>query len=205
MSGSQPQTASSAEAPLRLSKVSAKKAQEIYDRFELEGESVSLADDSHTPSQFLSLLIDHARYEDAVKFLAHSLPAREAVWWACVSARTMVNEGSGAEIRSAVEVAERWVYEPTEPNRRAAEKVAEKTNFRHPASWAAIAAFWSGGSVSDEGETPVPPPPYLYAHAVSGAVTLAAVLEDPDNAGDKFKLFLRQGVDIANGGNGQVS
>lgn len=188
-----------------LSKVSAKTAKDIYQHYNIDEECVALDTEGLSPEKFIDVLIENERYEHAVAFLAHALPRRESVWWACISARSIMTEGGDATLEAALKAAERWVFEPTEKHRREAEMLAEKTKYKHPASWAAVAAFWSGDSVTDEGEPPVPPPAYLYAHAVSGAVTLSAVGTDPDGAPDRFKLFIRQGLDIANGGNGRVS
>lgn len=188
-----------------LSKVGAKKACEIYQHYDIDEECLALDEGGKaTPLHFIKALMDNKRYEHAVAFLAHALPKRESVWWACVSARSVVAEGDGI-LDVALKSAEKWVYEPTEPNRRAAEKLAEKTKYKHPASWAAMAAFWSGSSITGEDEPPVPPPPFLFAHAVSGAITLAAVGTDPDAAPGRFELFIRQGLDIGQGGNGRIS
>ena len=39
-----------------------------------------------------------------------------------------------------------------------------------PGVWVALAAGWSGGSMSDVGLTPVAPPPYLTPRAINAAV-----------------------------------
>ena len=44
--------------------------------------------------------------------------------------------------------AERWTADPNEQNRREAQAAAEKLEFGTAASWAAISAFWSGGSMA---------------------------------------------------------
>jgi hypothetical protein len=54
------------------------------------------------------------------------------------------------------------------------------------------------------GEPEVPPPAYLYAHAVAGSISLAAAMVDPENIEDNYKLMLAQGIDLARGGNGMV-
>src|SRR5262249_60276058 len=75
----------------------------------------------------------------------------------------------------AVAAAEAWVYKPTEENRRAAMSKAQATQFDTPCAWAAVAAFWSGGSMAPPDVPVVPPPPFLIGRAVSGAVMRAAV------------------------------
>jgi len=51
----------------------------------------------------------------------------------------------------------------------------------------------------------MPAPPYLYAHAVAGAISMAAFLPTPDDAAAHYQLFVRQGLDLAAGGRGEVS
>ena len=192
--------------PESLRKVNAPRAQDIYQHFDLTEDAAGIDDGEQPPAAFLNQLIEEGHYEDATRFLAHAMPKREAVWWACLAARTVtLREDAAADHVSALKAAEAWVFEPTETNRRTAEKLAEKTSFKHPSSWAAIAAFWSGASITGEDEPPVPPPPHLYAHAVTGAIMLAAALDNPDHIKPKLDAFLKQGIDIANGGNGQIS
>ena len=201
-------TASSTQTravPQSLRKINVRQASEIYQHFELTAEAATLEDDTLAPEACLGILIEAEQFEDAVRFLAHALPRREAVWWACLAARTVTrDEDADPRHQAALEAAESWVFEPVEANRRKAELLAEKTRFRHPSGWAAVAAFWSGASITAETEPPVPPPTHLYAHAVTGAVMLAASLDDPNHVKPKLRAFLKQGMDIANGGNGQI-
>ena len=103
---------------------------------------------------------------------------------------------------AALVAAETWVRKPTDENRRAAMAAAQATNFQAPAAWAAVAAFWSGGSMAPAGLPEVPPGAHLTGVAVAGAVTLAAVQTDPQKADEKRKTFMAAAVNIANGGNG---
>lgn len=156
-----------------------------------------------TPAQYLTLLMDGQRHIDAVRFLARALPKREATWWACLAARRALGENPKAELLQALAAAERWVYTPTEENRRLCLAAAEATGFASPASWAAMAAFWSAGSMAPPDVPAVPPAEHLTGKAVAGAVLLSAVLEQPHLAADKYRLFLAQGIDIACGGDGR--
>ncbi|MFA7618768.1 MAG: hypothetical protein WC012_06935 [Thiohalomonadaceae bacterium] len=188
-----------------MRKVQQKLAKDIHKHFEMEKEARALADPSFSPEQLVCSLVEHEQFYSAVVFLAHALPKREAVWWACLCARTTITEDSSSDDIAALKSAERWVFTPTEENRRLAEKLAEKTEFLTPASWAATAAFWSGGSITGEQDTPVPPAPYLYAHAVAGAVNLSATFDARRNAEDLYRLFISQAMNIADGGNGELA
>ncbi len=153
---------------------------------------------------FLSALIEGGLLRDAVALMAHALPKREAVWWACLAARTAISDGTPPATRAALDAAEAWVYQPTEEKRRQAMARAQATGFDHPAVWAAVGAFWSGGSMAPPDVPAVPPPDHLTGLAVDGAVTLAAVSGEAQRAPEKLRRFLDQAIDVANGGNGRL-
>ena len=66
-----------------LTKVQAKTAAEICGPIELSEAARKLLDENVPPADFLARLTETGMAEDAVRFLAHALPKREAVWWAC--------------------------------------------------------------------------------------------------------------------------
>ena len=75
-----------------LAKVTAKTATEVCKHFPLGEEAKKLLRDGQTPAQFLDVLIEKQQFPDAVRFLAHALPKREAVWWAWFCARRTAGE-----------------------------------------------------------------------------------------------------------------
>lgn len=186
-----------------LIKIKKTKASEITKLFELDEQGLKLLADDISPTEFLHSLIENEDFPDAVRFVAYALPKREATWWACLCARSNINEQSKPEEIKAVELAEAWVYKPTPENCKVNYSAAEATGFKTPAAWAAMAAFWSGDNLSPTEDTKVPPTPDLTPKAVSGAVMLAAVQEGGSKIKEKYQLFLRQGIDIASGGDGR--
>jgi Family of unknown function (DUF6931) len=157
------------------------------------------------PGDYIERLCAEGLWADAVRFLAHALPQREAVWWACLAARAALGEAPPESPAKAVAATEAWVYRPTEENRRAAMAAGDAAGNGSPARWAAIAAFWSGGSISAPDAPPVPPGEQLTAVAVAGAVQIAAVQTEPERAEEKYRRFIAQGLDIAKGGNGRLA
>lgn len=156
-----------------------------------------------TVADFISALMAAGLFKDAVDLMAQALPKREAVWWACLAARSRIDAETPPQVVMALEAAEAWVYRPTEELRRAAMERAEATRFDHPGVWAAVGAFWSGGSIAPPGQPVVPPGDALTGRAVAGAVTLSAVMRQPEHAPQKFETFLHQAIDIAKGGSGR--
>jgi len=84
-----------------------------------------------------------------------------------------------------------------EEDRRAAGATAEATEFNGPPSWAALAAFWSGGSLAPPELPEVPPGEALTAQAITGALMMAATHGDPLKAADRYRGFLEEGKKLA--------
>ena len=186
-----------------LKKVTAPGAREVCALATAGGFKLA-APDGIPPAQFVAELVAAKRFEEAVQFMAFALPPREAVWWACLCARTALRDPVPPEIAAAVNAAETWVRQPTDENRRAAMASAQATNFQSPAAWAAVAAFWSGGSMAPPNVPDVLAPAHLLGCAVTGAVALTAVVTEPQFADQKRARFVAAAVDIANGGNGRA-
>ena len=62
-----------------------------------------------------------SRPSDAVLFISHLLPRREAVWWAAQCVRALLGAGAADE---ALRAAETWVRTPEEDNRHGALRIA---------------------------------------------------------------------------------
>jgi hypothetical protein len=106
--------------------------------------------------------------------------------------------------RLARELAEQWVRQQKDEQRRAAMKHAEASGFQSPEAWAGVAAFWSGDSMAPVDLPDVPPPPNAAGSAVAGAVSLAAVRGDVKRRLGRLKRFLESGRNIAAGGPGRM-
>ncbi|NOQ15087.1 MAG: hypothetical protein GQ583_11495 [Methyloprofundus sp.] len=185
-------------------KITQPKAVLIAATLDLTDEAKALLTEDVTPAQYTQQVIDNKLYTDAIMFLATGLAKREATWWACLCARSTLTDTSPVSDLKAIELAEAWVYKPTQENCRVTLSAAEATEFKTPAGWSAMAAFWSGDNISPNKEAVVPPPNDLTGKAVNGAVMLAAVQGEPVKVDEYHQLFLKQGVDIACGGDGRL-
>jgi hypothetical protein len=185
-------------------KIKAPTAAEAGRGAQLSPEATALMAPDASVAAYLDALMAAGLQRDAVALMAQALPKREAVWWACLAARTLVAADTAPPVIGALDAAEAWVFQPTDERRRAAMERAQATKFDHPGVWAAVGAFWSGGSMAPPNLPAVPPADHLTGVAVGGAVTLAAVTREPERAPEKFDLFLRQAIDIARGGNGRL-
>jgi hypothetical protein len=186
-----------------LIKINQQNASAVCHGLELDEQATALLQNNPTSADFIQQLIEQQLYPDAVRFLAHALPKREATWWACLCARNNLTDKASLNEIKAIELAEAWVYKPTEENRKLTLSAAEATVFKTAASWAAIAAFWSGDDISPVPQAVVPPDEKLFAKAVVGAVMLAASQGEASKVNDNYQLFLQQGINIASGGDGR--
>lgn len=165
---------------------------------ELGEEAMALLRPDLHPLDYVALLMEKALFPDAVRFVAHALPRREAVWWAWVCARRSAGESPPPKIKAALDATERWIAQPNDGNRRLAMANAEKADLGTAAGCAGLAAFFSGGSLAPPDAPAVPPGEFLAAKAVSGAVIFAAVAKEPERAPEKFRSFVAQGVEVTN-------
>jgi hypothetical protein len=179
--------------------VTARTAGEICKRFPLGDEARALLRDEHTPRDFLDVLLVQGSYQEAVSFLAHALPKREAVWWACLCVRQVMGTNPAAAVAAALQTAENWAAEPSEDRRRATMTAAEAVGLGTPAGCAAAAAFWSGGSMGPSHLPVIAPAEHLTGQGVAGAILLAAVLTEPEKAAEKHRAFIELGMAVAGG------
>ncbi len=131
-----------------LSKIKARKAREVPGGDWLDEESLALLRDDPTPLEFLDALIAQERFADAIHFLAHAIPKREAVWWGCLCIKLAGGENLSPKELAALTAAVRWALRPEEEYRAAAKEPAEAAGFEAPAGNLALAVQFSGGYAS---------------------------------------------------------
>jgi len=152
----------------------------------------------------LAILEESDCLVEATRLIAHALPRREAVWWACMCARHTSPPSLPAPDQAALAAAETWVRTQADDVRRAAFDHAQRADFKTPEAWAAVSAYWSGDSIAPLGQTPVPPPAHVAAAAVAGAVALASVRDRPERRSERLQRFIESARDIARGGVGEL-
>jgi hypothetical protein len=169
-------------------------AVEVCKCFQLGKGSRALLREELSPQEFAALLLEHGQYADALKLVAHALPVREAIWWACRCARqTLAEDASDAE-QEAVAVAEKWVAEGDDATRRAALAAGDAAGAATAAGGAALAVFYSGDSLALPDAAPVYPADYSAARLAAGSVLSAANTLDPSKTAENFRTFITQGI-----------
>jgi hypothetical protein len=117
-----------------------------------------------TPAQYQASLEKKKLSVDSVHFLAHGLPERDALCWACKACGLVMGKLSGPELE-AFKLAGAWVKAPSLDLHVSLNACLGKVDFRGPGSWACQGALWAG----------IPGMPAV-ALAVIGAILLAAGL-----------------------------
>jgi hypothetical protein len=173
------------------------KAADVAAVAELSEEAMGLLRPDIAPPDYVALLMSKKLYADAVRFVAHALPKREAVWWGWISAKRAAGADPPPKIKASLEATEKWIAQPDDESGRAAMAAAKEAQTTTAAGCAGMAAFFSGSSLGPAHVPPIPPGEFLTAKAVTGAVIYAAVGKDPANAPDRFQSFVQQGVEVA--------
>lgn len=189
---------------LTLGKLRASTMEKVFPRLALSGQSAELIRAEPDPVIALDLLEQSGFLSEAAKLIAHALPPREGVWWACMCAHHTAPANLAAPDRAAAAAAETWVRNQSDESRRDAFDHAQQGGFGSPEAWAAVAAFWSGDSMSPIGLPKTPPAPHLTGTAVIGSVVLAAVRTHPERREERLRHFLASGREIASGKVGRL-
>jgi hypothetical protein len=134
------------------------------------------SDRSANVRRFLDRLMGSGLPADALALVGRVLPKRYVVAWACDCFRTaLADDPEASDVdRAGLALAQHWLSDPSEDNRRAALEFAERGELRTPGAWIAASAGWTGGSLLPRGYDPIPPPDHLPAEAAIAALRLTA-------------------------------
>lgn len=127
------------------------------------------------PAEYFAELRAKGQLREASMFLAQALPRLESVAWAARSVRDLTNGAARPPAeQAALKAALLWVQDPVDARRRAAREAADAADAASAERYAAMAAFFSGGSITPENCQPVPAAKEVAGRLASGAVLLAA-------------------------------
>jgi hypothetical protein len=157
-----------------------------------------------SPTDHLVRLAGAENPNAAIIFAALALPKREAVWWGCIALRGMGSMMGGLDdrAREGLRLAEAWVRNPEEDERRAAGRYAESQYFEGAGAWIAFAAFTTSGSLAPAGLQAVPPSPEISGKCVAMAVMQATNAPDARRRLENLRVALDSARDFVAGGDG---
>ena len=142
---------------------------------------------------YIDRLCTDGLYGDVIDVLTHLLPKQYSVAWGCECLQDLSQQVEpDPSQRAALAVAQRWLSDPSEDNRRAAVELADRLGLKGPGAWLAAAAGWTSGSMLPPGQPEVPVTPTLTGDAIGAALRMAAVT-DPT----KFDVHLQSFVQRA--------
>ncbi|HTW69770.1 MAG TPA: hypothetical protein VME47_07790 [Acetobacteraceae bacterium] len=187
-----------------LTKLAGKSLAPLQPMLKLPAEAAAAVQGCQLATEALDRLEAGGFLLEAARLLAHALPRREAVWWACMCAGHTEPPDLPEADRKARAAAEQWVRQPSDQNRIAAKQLSDATGLSTPESWVAMAVFFCGESIVPEGQPKVPPKPSIAGSTLDGAVAVSAVRTDPKRQQQRLRRFLESGRDIAAGGAGRL-
>jgi hypothetical protein len=172
-------------------------ARDVFEAFSDLRRLVPAPTDDCAALDYVRRLVDSRRPMNAILYLAHVLPRREAVWWArqCVGALL----GAQAE-DDFLRAADAWVRAPEEERRRAALEIGAAGEQNRATTWLALAAGRSGGSMTAPDQKPLAAQPSACARAANAAITLAICAGDPYAIKTRINACVEAGLSFAEGG-----
>jgi len=182
--------------------ITAATAAEVCGRFNIKKEALALLRDGMLPGEFAEALMAGKQYVTSIDYMAHALPAREAVWWGCLCLQHACGDNLPPLDKEACRAAVQWVVQPTEWNCAAALAPAQAAGMASPAGGLAMAVFQTGGNVAPPGAPPMAPQPFAPAKAVAGAVKMACTKADPMKIVETQRLFVELAMGMAEGQGG---
>ena len=179
--------------------VDAAYAAEICGRVYLDKKALQLLRPAMHPREFIETLVENKQYLAAIDFVAHALPARDAIWWGCLCLQQTCSDKLEGWDKVASKAAVQWVLQPNEANRAAAKRPADVLGLGSPAGALAVAANQTGGSIAPPNMPVTPPSPLAPARAVAIAVKLASTKADPTAIVPMQRAFVELGMGVAEG------
>lgn len=160
---------------------------------ELSEEAVELSNELQTREELVEVLKSENLFEDAIRLQADILGTALAIKWANQAIANLVGDELTETDQAAVDAVNQWIEEPTEENRRHNEALAEKLDYAGIGGAITAAVFLSGGSLGapDLGHD-IDPEPYAAGQALTVAMLLASLDEDPDKTEAQLKLILEK-------------
>ncbi len=194
----------SASPALAAAKIDLLPLDTIIGRLNLPADVLAVIPPDATPSLALDALVRAGHGTAALRLVAHSLPKREAVWWACMCAEHTAPDPRPQAELAVARSAQAWVRRPHDEAGFAAYTLAERCGMQSAECWTAVAAKWCGSTLSGPGLPPVAPPPHLPGVAVYGAVALALARVPAEQQPAVTARFIGSARDIAAGGAGRL-
>lgn len=168
----------------------------LADFLELSPPAQALAAEEQQLSGWLAGLIEQKLWADAIRLVAHLLPAPVAMKWIVEAVDPLLGNSLIGPQQAAFESARAWAAEPSEPLRREAGQQAKSVRGKGLGGAVAMAAFCSEGSITPEGFENVPPEPRVTGRLLMAAAMIAVGSRPPAQREDDYRSILEQAPKI---------
>lgn len=185
-------------------KIADERASTVTGGCDLPQEALELLRPDMRPEEYIMALSAAGRWLDAAMIMAHALPRREAVWWACMCAQNMQLMALDKGEQLALSTAEKWVFQPTDENRAEAFRIAQESKTNGNGTLCALAVAMSAESMPLGPDQSVEVDGSAFPGIVFGIVVMAASESDGSQMNDRLQEYLLRGQEIACGGNGKL-
>jgi len=180
---------------------------EICEQLACRDTALDLVDITIAPHTLLLKFFQEKFYHEATQLLAYGLPNREAIWWGYLCAQHAAVDKPAENkpdktVQQALDLTQQWVINPNEPTRREIKTLADNLEYKTPTGWIAIAVFWSGDNIAPLEQPAIMPEKYKAKTAVVNAINQSALHDT--HLEKNYLRYIKQGVHIANGGNGAI-
>jgi hypothetical protein len=172
--------------------------QDLFQAFPMARHDVGAADADQPSLDFLQAATGARNWHKAVSFCAYLLPRRVSVAWGCRSLRRMFDRFDASDSR-ALDFVESWVRHSDEQSRNKALAIGHANDPEQPATWLALAAGWSGGSVVPAEFAPVEAKPDQTARAVRAALLIGVCRLPRESRDGIMTACLEDGIQLARG------
>ncbi|MFT6167902.1 MAG: hypothetical protein ACJAR9_000005 [Celeribacter sp.] len=139
---------------------------------------------------------------DMLRLMAVALPARERVWWACLAGRDLVAPDADV-VPAPLLAAEAWVRKPSDQTRDAARATVEVADIDDDTVYCANAVVFCDDTLGTGDLAQHAAPPGASQTCAFGMNVTAMALGD--DIIETAQVLIDRAVDIAQGGNGQLT
>ena len=138
---------------------------------------------------------------DMLRLLSAALPARECIWWGCLAAGDLLEDGAPAT--PALKAARAWVFKPTDENRDAARQALEVVEPDDNTTLIATAVAMCDGKLGTGELSEIEAAPGVAATTVFALNVMSMGHAPAEDMDAQVQVLIDRALDIARGGNGQ--
>lgn len=175
-----------------------KNAQDLAKIAQLKAPATDYLPQSKNAQHYAELLVQNGQWMSALHYMAIAIPPREGIWWAWYCARKAHAKDTNPAVTYALSLAEKWIGQPTEENRKIAAAYAERGEVSGAPCHVLQAIEGSGELEDPMSGKKLDAVPYLASRYVFAATAASVYMPDPANPQGTANEYLKQAFEVAN-------